>query len=244
MTALPGPSRDGVGAMFDRIAPRYDLLNRVLSMGMDVGWRRAVRRALPGGEQLRVLDVATGTGDLLLELAREPRVVELLGVDISEEMLAVGRPKLDRLPEGTTASLVVGDALDLAAHRRQFDAVSIAFGIRNVLDVDRALREMAGALRPGGRVLVLEFSEPEGPLFAPLYRTYRKHLLPRVGGLVSGDTDAYRYLDETIASFPSGEAFLEKMRRAGLRSVEQQPLAMGAVSLYVGTKPAGEEAIA
>jgi demethylmenaquinone methyltransferase/2-methoxy-6-polyprenyl-1,4-benzoquinol methylase len=239
--AVPGPSREGVGAMFDRIAPRYDFLNRVLSMGMDVGWRRAVRRALPEGAPLRVLDVATGTADLLLELAREPRVTELLGVDISEEMLAVGRTKLDRLPEGTSGELRTGDALDLAAYRGQFDAVSIAFGIRNVLDVDKALREMTGTLRPGGRVLVLEFSEPEGPLFAPLYRTYRKHLLPRVGGLVSGDTDAYRYLDETIASFPSGEAFLDKMRAAGLIDVEQQPLAFGAVSLYLGTQPASEE---
>lgn len=155
--SVPGPSRQGVGEMFDRIAPRYDLLNRLLSMGLDIRWRQRVLKALPEGEHLRVLDVATGTADLALALARLGRVEHVTGVDISEEMLACGRPKVERLGLADKVVLERGDALDLQRFSG-FDVATIAFGIRNVLDVEAALRQMAGALRPGGRVLVLEFS--------------------------------------------------------------------------------------
>jgi demethylmenaquinone methyltransferase/2-methoxy-6-polyprenyl-1,4-benzoquinol methylase len=229
----PGPSRDGVGKMFDRIAHRYDLLNRVLSGGLDTRWRAKVRAALPARPGLRVLDVATGTGDLLIELAGDPRVDEVVGVDIAEEMLAVGRGKLAR--RGVeNARMVTGDAQALEAYAGGFDVVTIAFGIRNVPDTDLGLAQMRAALKPGGVALILEFSEPEGPVFGPVYRGYRRHLLPRVGGMLSGDTSAYRYLDETIGTFPSGEAFLERMRRAGFDDVGVEPLTFGSVSLYRG----------
>jgi len=232
-----GPSRANVGSMFDRIAPRYDLLNRVLSMGLDVGWRRAVRHRLPTADALAILDVATGTGDLLIELAQARNASRLVGIDISDQMLAVGQEKLSAARLDGRASLMHGDAQALEQFAGEFDVVTIAFGIRNVLDFDLGLRQMATALKPGGRLFILEFAEPEGPVFAPVYRLYRRHLLPRVGGWVSGEASAYRYLDETIASFPSGHAFLDRLQAAGFDDVEALPLTMGTVMLYSATKP-------
>lgn len=231
------PSRAGVSRMFDRIAPRYDLLNRTLSFGLDVSWRQKVRAHLPEREGMRVLDVATGTGDLALTLLDDPRTERVLGVDLSEEMLARGQDKLARHPRGERGELRPGDALDLASLGERFDAVTVAFGIRNVLDVDAALRQMRSVLLPGGRALVLEFSTPPPGLFRAAYGIYRAHVLPVIGGLVSGDRAAYRYLDETIRTFPSGEAFLEKMRDAGLEDARCIPLSFGAVSLYVASAP-------
>lgn len=233
------PSRVGVARMFDRIAPRYDLLNRTLSFGLDVSWRRRVLQHLPDRPGLKALDVATGTADLALLLAGDARVDRVLGVDVSEEMLAVGREKIAAQPAGAKVELRPGDALDLASLGERFDVVTIAFGIRNVLDVDRALAEMRQALAPGGVALVLEFSTPPPGLFRAAYELYRAHVLPRVGGVVSGDGEAYRYLDETIRTFPSGDAFVAKMTAAGFCDARAWPMSFGAVSLYVGKAAEG-----
>lgn len=230
------PSRVGVGQMFNRIAPRYDLLNRTLSFGLDASWRRKVRACLPNRQPLRILDVATGTADLALTLVEDTKTESVLGVDIAEEMLARGREKAARHPRGQQVRLEAGDALKLQEWGT-FDVVTISFGIRNVLDVDHALREMKAVLNPGGRALVLEFSTPEAGLFRSAYELYRAHVLPRVGGLVSGDSGAYRYLDDTIRTFPSGEAFLEKMRNAGFTDTRAHPLTFGTVTLYEGNVP-------
>lgn len=224
--------------MFDRIAPRYDLLNRALSFGLDVGWRKRVVAELPAGRGLRVLDVATGTADLAIALARSPRVESVVGVDIAERMLAEGRQKVRAAGLEASIRLVYGDAADLHAHR-EFDAATIAFGIRNVPDPVAVMRQMREAVRPAGRVLVLELSEPRSPVLGPIYRAYRRNVVPRIGGLVSGDSAAYAYLDETIATFPAGEAFLALMREAGLTAVTAAPLALGAVTLYAGFAPEG-----
>ncbi len=235
MTAPPGPSRAHVASMFDGIADRYDLANRVLSMGLDVSWRTRLKRHLPeagrGGRALRVLDVATGTADLAIALAADRRVGEVIGVDVSAGMLARGTQKVARAGLDARVQLSLGDARVLAG-QRDFDVVTISFGIRNVPDTLAGLVSMREALAPGGMLLVLEFAEPTAPLFAPAYRFYRRHVLPRLGGLIAGDRAAYRYLDDTIATFPHGEAFVALLREAGFVDAACESLTLGAVHLY------------
>jgi demethylmenaquinone methyltransferase/2-methoxy-6-polyprenyl-1,4-benzoquinol methylase len=221
--------------MFDRIAPRYDLLNRLLSFRRDVAWRRAMIRELPQGDRLCVLDLATGTADVVLAMYREnPRVHRAIGVDKSLGMLALAKRKADHA--GASAKFVHGDAQSLSFAGGAFDAITIAFGIRNVPDVAAALREMRRTLRPGGRALVLEFSIPSNPVFRRLYLLYFRHILPRVGAMVSGDARAYRYLNESAEAFPHGEAFLALMRSEGFASVSARPLTFGIATLYRGDK--------
>jgi len=219
--------------MFDRIAPRYDLLNRLLSFRRDVAWRKALVRALPSRDQLRVLDLATGTADVLLSLsAPRNKIRRGTGLDKSAGMIARARPKIVGAP--APLDLVRGDACGLGFRDASFDAVTIAFGIRNVPDVPAALREMRRVLRPGGRALILEFSLPANVLIRNGYLMYFRHVLPRVGGIVSGDAQAYRYLNESVESFPYGEAFLNLMRDAGLRDTKAMPLSFGIATLYMG----------
>ena len=242
MSAPQGPSRAGVAQMFDRIAGRYDVANRVLSGGLDVRWRRRLLARLPQRDGLRVLDVATGTADLALALARDPRVTDVVGVDVSAGMLAVGRDKVARDGLSGRITLTDGDATDLSDYRGAFDVVTIAFGIRNVRDTVAGLRGMAKTLKPGGTLLVLEFAEPSAPVIADVYRAYRRHLLPRVGGLIAGDTSAYRYLDDTIKTFPAGEDFAQLVRDAGLIDVGFETMTFGAVQLTWAHAPAQEMA--
>jgi demethylmenaquinone methyltransferase/2-methoxy-6-polyprenyl-1,4-benzoquinol methylase len=226
--------------MFDGIAHRYDLANRVLSLGLDLGWRSRLMRRLPstgrGGRPLRLLDVATGTADLAVAAGRDPRVGEVLGVDVSEGMLSYGAVKVARAGLGGRVTLSPGDAQSLEGCE-DFDAVTISFGIRNVPDTAAGLASMYRALAPGGTLLVLEFAEPTLPVFAPAYRFYRRHVLPRVGGLVAGDPEAYRYLDATIATFPSGDEFVGLMLEAGFEEAAFEPLTLGSVHLYRARRP-------
>jgi demethylmenaquinone methyltransferase/2-methoxy-6-polyprenyl-1,4-benzoquinol methylase len=189
---------------------------------------------LPDRAGLRVMDLATGTADVLLAMNRGPRVRRGVGVDKSAGMLALGRLKAQerRVP----ADFVHGDAQALSFADGSFDAITIAFGIRNVPDVPAALREMRRTLRPGGRALILEFSTPANPVFRPLYFAYFRHVLPRIGALISGDAQAYRYLNESAEAFPSGEAFLALMRDAGFSPVSARPLTFGIATLYQGDR--------
>jgi demethylmenaquinone methyltransferase/2-methoxy-6-polyprenyl-1,4-benzoquinol methylase len=225
--------------MFDGIAHRYDVANRVLSMGLDVGWRARLKRHLPDtgrdGRKLRVLDVATGTADLAIELAKDRRVGKVVGVDVSAGMLSHGAAKVERAGLGERVFLSLGDARVLEG-QEDFDVVTISFGIRNVPDTLQGLRAMHQALAPGGVLLVLEFAEPTTPVFAPAYRVYRRHVLPVIGGMIAGDTSAYRYLDDTIATFPNGEAFVALMREAGFVDAAFEPLTLGSVHLYRGRR--------
>jgi len=232
----PGaPEKAAVRSMFDRIAPRYDLLNRLLSAGTDVRWRRRAMDLLDLAPPARVLDLCTGTADLLMEaLARDPRN-RGLGVDLSHGMLRRGARKLDRGGFSGRAALVGGDGEDLPLREGVFDGALVAFGIRNVGDPLRALREVRRALRPGGRFVVLEFSMPRGVL-GGLYRLYFRHLLPRVGGLVSGDGSAYSYLPDSVARFPSPEGFAALMRDAGFTAVRWSLLTGGIACLHRGEK--------
>jgi demethylmenaquinone methyltransferase/2-methoxy-6-polyprenyl-1,4-benzoquinol methylase len=225
----------GSGAMFDRIAHRYDLLNRVLSLGIDRGWRKKTVRALALADRpTRALDLATGTADLALAIARAYPHCQVLGTDPSPGMLGVGRTKAGKRREGARVELREGDAQAIAADDASFDAVTIAFGIRNVPDRDRALAEMARVTRPGGRVAILELSEPgPGPLGAAA-RLHVHHIVPRLGALLSGARE-YRYLQQSIAAFPPAATFAAQMQRAGLRVLVVTPLSFGVCHLYVAT---------
>ncbi len=227
----------GSGQMFDRIADRYDLLNRVLSMGIDRSWRRRTVRALALGEgPRRVLDVATGTADLALQIAATHPQASVLGVDPSVNMLARGRLKVARRSLTERIELEVGDAQDLGHPDASFDAATIAFGIRNVPDRMAGLREMARVVRPGGRVCVLELGEPRRGLLARSARWYTHHVVPWLGGLLSGQRE-YRYLQRSIAAFPDAETFSQMMRDAGLELESVQPMMFGVCTLFVGQKP-------
>jgi demethylmenaquinone methyltransferase / 2-methoxy-6-polyprenyl-1,4-benzoquinol methylase len=239
-----GPSgpRPGSGEMFDAIAHRYDLLNRLLSLGVDRSWRRKTVAALAVGDGPReVLDVATGTGDLAMAVAQAHAEARVVGLDPSENMLAVGRTKVERAGLGARVALVHGDACALPFGDDRFDATCIAFGIRNVPDRALALREMARVTRPGGRVAVLELGEPSGGVLGPLARFHIRTVVPRMGAMLSGARE-YRYLQESIAAFPAPEAFAAMMEAAGLLVREVRPLTFGVCHLYVGSPPAGGHA--
>jgi demethylmenaquinone methyltransferase/2-methoxy-6-polyprenyl-1,4-benzoquinol methylase len=232
-TPTPGaPEKEAVRSMFDRIAPRYDLLNHTLSLGIDRWWRReAVSCLAPGG---RVLDLCTGTADLLVACLEDPARGGV-GVDLSRAMLALGARKLRARGLGARASLSAGDAERLPFRDQVFDGVLIAFGIRNVGDFGSALGEVRRVLRPGGRLVILECSMPPG-LLGRAYRVYFEGVLPRLGGLVSGDPEAYAYLPASVGRFPEPARFREIMEASGFGGVRSRPLTLGTAQLYTGSR--------
>lgn len=231
------PPRTEVWKMFDRIAHRYDLLNRTLSLGQDVVWRNRVAKHLPGFSDQHILDLATGTGDLIISIfEKSERVKSGIGIDMAEKMLEFGRPKLRKRNLDQAITLQKGDAMDIPFPAESFDAVTIAFGIRNVIDVLESMREMHRVLKPGGRVIILEFSLPKNGFFRSLYLFYFRKVLPIIGGLISGDSYAYRYLNETVETFPYGEAFCQLLHEAGFSDVKMTPLNFGIATIYQGDK--------
>jgi len=220
--------------MFASIAGSYDRANQILSFGMHHGWRAAAVRSSGARSGDRVLDCATGTGDLAMAFRRAVGASgHVVGTDFCEEMLAIASDKSARA--GLSIRYEPADVLSLPYQDDSFDVASIAFGIRNVEDPGRGLREMARVVRPGGRVVVLEFGQPGGALFAPLYRFYSKRILPTIGGWVSGERSAYEYLDRTSSRFPAGEAFTALMRATGaFRVVDARPLTGGVAYVYAG----------
>jgi demethylmenaquinone methyltransferase/2-methoxy-6-polyprenyl-1,4-benzoquinol methylase len=224
----------GSGAMFDRIARRYDVVNRVLSLGLDQRWRRRTVRAVSVGlgAAPRILDVATGTGDLAIALAAAHPGGTVIGLDPSPGMLAIAAQKIAR--RGLAIELVEGDARALPQASCSVDAATIAFGIRNVPDRPRALRELARVVRPGGRIGVLELSEPRKGVLATAARFHTHHLVPRIGALLSGKRE-YAYLQRSVAAFPPADEFAAIMRDAGLTVVEIVPMTFGACTLFVAT---------
>ena len=227
-------SASSVRRMFASIAGTYDRANQILSFGLHHGWRSAAVRRSRARRGDRVLDCATGTGDLALAFRRAVGAEgEVVGTDFCQEMLALASTKTRRA--GLALRYEAADVTALPYPDGAFDVASIAFGIRNVEDPVPGLGEMARVVRPGGRVVVLEFGQPGGPLFAPLYRFYSRRILPRIGGWVSGDRSAYEYLDRTSSGFPAGERFAALMRRAAaFGAVEVHPLTGGVAYVYVG----------
>jgi demethylmenaquinone methyltransferase / 2-methoxy-6-polyprenyl-1,4-benzoquinol methylase len=229
------PSREKIFQMFDSIAPTYDLVNRVMTFGLDQYWRKKLVRSLPNEGSLKVLDCATGTGDLVVAMMEGcPRITEMVGLDLAEEMVALAKKKIEGKPFASKVAWQVGSALDLPFADTTFDVVTIAFGIRNVTDVSLALNEFKRVLKPGGRLLILEAALPQNNILRSLHLFYLRHILPRVGGWISGAKSAYRYLNETIETFPSGESFCHLMRGAGFKEVEVTGLTGGVVVVYSG----------
>ena len=236
-TADPIPEKGESPQMFDRIAHRYDLVNRVLTLRLDVRWRKKLAAMFPDRDNLAVLDVACGTGDVLTIGLKQRKNVSLgVGLDPAARMMARGRDKARECGLAERIAFVRGDALRLPFADGSFDVVTISFGIRNVTDVPRALAEMHRVLAPGGRVLVLEFSFPDNRALRAAYLVYLQHILPRIGAAISGDAAAYRYLDRTVESFPYGEAFCDLLRRAGFAAVRPRPLTFGVATVYSGEK--------
>jgi demethylmenaquinone methyltransferase/2-methoxy-6-polyprenyl-1,4-benzoquinol methylase len=219
--------------MFATIAPKYDRANRVLSLGIDQSWRRKAVKASKAAQGSQVLDLATGTGDLAFRFEKKVRPAgQVTGTDFCEPMLVVARTKAAKRRSTTTFD--VADAMDLPFPDSAFDIASIAFGIRNVDDPVKALREMRRVVRPGGRVVVLEFGQPTG-LWGGMYRIYARRVMPLLGGWITGQRGAYEYLPRTAAAFPAGDRFLALMDQAGgWSSRTARPLTGGVAYLYVG----------
>ncbi len=229
--------KEQVAGMFDGIARRYDLLNHLLSLGIDKGWRRAAIREVAQDAPAAILDVATGTGDLAIAAARKLPAARITGVDISTGMLDVGRKKLAGTPLAVRISLEDGDSESLPFASGSFDAVMCAYGVRNFEHLEAGLKEMARVLRPGGRLVILEFSKPRVFPVAQLYRLYFSAVLPLIGRLVSRHSRAYTYLPQSVAAFPEGAAFCSMLTDCGLEGAKARPLSAGITTLYVAGKP-------
>jgi demethylmenaquinone methyltransferase/2-methoxy-6-polyprenyl-1,4-benzoquinol methylase len=228
---------EAVEDMFDAVAPRYDLLNRVLSAGVDRYWRSRAVQTLRGEQPRRVLDVATGTADLALRIQRTLQPRETIGIDLSTKMLARGRTKVERAGLSSRISLRKADAAALPFNDATFDAAFVAFGVRNFEDLNAGLNDIRRVLRPGAALVVLEFSTPRAFPIKQLYAWYSRHVLPRIGGLLSSDQGAYEYLPSSVAAFPDGADFLRRMSQVGYVDLEWIPLTFGIASLYTGRVP-------
>jgi len=231
----PDKSPDRIAGMFDAIAPRYDLLNRALSLGVDRRWRRRAVASLGLDGTQTLLDVCTGTADVALE-GRRRGAARAIGVDFAGAMLALGVRKVAAAGEANRILLVRGDATALPVPDACAEAATVAFGIRNVQRPEVACREIARALRPGGRLAILEFGTPHVPGLRQLYEWYFHRLLPRVGRAVSGHGGAYAYLPASVGAFPPPDAFVTILRQAGFAHVRAVPLTLGIVYLYTGVK--------
>jgi demethylmenaquinone methyltransferase / 2-methoxy-6-polyprenyl-1,4-benzoquinol methylase len=236
MSSAPDKTPDRIAGMFDAIAPRYDLLNRVLSAGIDKRWRARAIRSLQLTGRETLLDVCTGTADVALQ-ARAGGAARVIGVDFAGRMLALGRTKVETAGEAARIALVRGDAMRLPARDASADAATVAFGIRNVQRPEAACAEMARALRPGGRLAILEFGVPRIPGLSAFYLWYFTHVLPRVGRAVSGHNAAYSYLPASVGTFPPPDEFMAILRGAGFVDVRADPLTFGIVYLYTARKP-------
>lgn len=233
----------GSGAMFDTLAPRYDLLNRLMSFGVDRRWRRKTVRSLALGAKARVLDLATGTGDLAIDIARRHPDCSVIGVDPSAGMLEVGRKKIAARGLSDRVTLEEGIGETLSFPNRHFDGATIAFGIRNCTDRAQTLRELRRVTRPGGRIAVLELGEPRKGLMAPLARFHIHQVVPRLGAFLSGAKE-YRYLQESIEAFPPSEEFAALMESCGLHVLRVHPFSFGSCHLYLAEVPNAETELA
>ncbi len=240
MTVIPykeqeGSKKEQVATMFNNISPKYDLLNRVLSLGIDIIWRKKAIKMLQEFKPQSILDVATGTADFAIEsLSINPEKV--VGVDISKGMLEYGQKKLDKMGLQDRIELKLGDSEKLPFSDGQFDAVIVAFGVRNFENLEKGLSDIYRVLKKNGTLVVLEFSQPESFPFKQGYNFYFKNILPAVGKMVSKDSSAYTYLPESVQAFPYGEAFTNKLEKVGFKKTQCKSLTFGISSIYLGRK--------
>ena len=224
-----------VREMFDDISPRYDFLNHFLSFGIDRAWRKKLTKVLGSRNPVAVLDVATGTGDLAIAISGlKPQ--KIVGIDISEKMLEIGRQKILEKGLGSLITLHPGDAEKIPFSDNSFDAITVAFGVRNYENLELGLTEMSRVLRPGGVMLILEFSHPESFPMRQLYSVYSRYAIPMLGRMISGNNKAYTYLPESVAAFPSGKDFLAILEKLGMKNTRQICLSMGIASIYQAEK--------
>ena len=226
-----------VEEMFDSIAPAYDFMNRAMTLGIDKLWRAKAVKMIRRRQPADILDVATGTGDLAIKLAREIPGVRVTGVDLSEQMLAIGRDKVRLAGLSDRISLSKADCLALPMADASFDAVTVAYGVRNFEHLAQGYREMARVLRPGGMLCVVELSVPQSRLVRPFYELYTRRIIPVIGRMVSSDRSAYTYLPASIAAMPQGERMLAIMEEAGLVRPALRPLTLGVCTIYTAFRP-------
>lgn len=231
------PKTEQVEEMFDYIAPAYDFMNRAMTLGIDKLWRAKAVKMIRRRQPADILDVATGTGDLAIKLAREIPGVRVTGVDLSEQMLAIGRDKVRLAGLSDRISLSKADCLALPMADASFDAVTVAYGVRNFEHLAQGYREMARVLRPGGMLCVVELSVPQSRLVRPFYELYTRRIIPVIGRMVSSDRSAYTYLPASIAAMPQGERMLAIMEEAGLVRPALRPLTLGVCTIYTAFRP-------
>lgn len=227
--------KEQVTKMFDTISTNYDGLNRVISFGIDIKWRKRVVAILKKNQPQSILDIATGTGDLAINLV-ETGAKKIVGLDISAGMLEVGKKKINEKKLANTIEMVVGDSEDLPFNENSFDAVTVAFGVRNFDNLEKGLAEIYRVLKPGGTFVVLETSVPTKTPFKQGYHFYTKNILPKIGRLFSKDDSAYAYLSESAAVFPHGQEFNNILQKIGFIGVANKPQTFGVASIYVATK--------
>lgn len=227
--------KEQVAEMFNNISKKYDFLNHFLSLGIDITWRKKAVKLLAADKPKLILDIATGTGDFAIEaLALNPE--KIIGVDISEGMLAEGRKKLIKRKLDDRIELHTGDSERLLFEDNNFDAVIVSFGVRNFENLEKGLSDMYRVLKPGGKTVIVEFSKPKKFPMKQGYNFYFKYILPQIGKLVSKDNAAYTYLPESVQAFPDGEDFLAVLKKVGFKNTQCKPLTFGISSIYIGTK--------
>jgi len=231
-----GSKRQQVEQMFDNIAPNYDFLNRILSLGIDIIWRKQAINLLKDSQPKIMLDVATGTADFALEAAKTLQPEKIVGVDIANKMLEIGRVKVKRKHEQDVITLVQGDSEALDFEDNLFDAITVAYGVRNFEHLEKGLAEMNRVLKPGGQLVVLEFSKPNKFPIKQLFNFYFQFVLPNIGKLISKDTSAYTYLPESVKHFPEGDAFLNILTNTGYKQAQWIPQLFGISSIYTALK--------
>ena len=240
MTVVPykdkqSSKKEQVARMFNNISSRYDFLNHFLSLGIDILWRKKAIRSLKKHQPRQILDIATGTGDFALEaLALNPE--RIIGVDISSGMLEIGRQKIKRKRVEHLIDMQMGDSEKLSFADNTFDATIVAFGVRNFENLEKGLADMYRVLKPGGKTVIIEFSKPRGFPMKQLYNFYFKSILPAIGKLISKDRSAYRYLPESVDTFPDGRDFLSILDKVGYRQTQCSTLSFGISSIYTGEK--------
>lgn len=230
-----GAKKEQIESMFNHIAGKYDFLNRFLSGGTDIYWRKKAIATLKRSKPKFILDIATGTADLAIQAFKSLQPDKIIGVDISEEMLEYGRKKLKKKGLTSSIELLRADSEQLIFDDNKFDAVTVSFGVRNFQNLEKGLTEMWRVLKPGGMVMILEFSQPKA-WFKPLFNFYSSKITPGIGKLISGDKKAYSYLHESVSVFPSGKEFCSLLEKTGYRNVAYKPLTFGIATIYTGIK--------
>ncbi len=228
--------KEQVAGMFDNIAVRYDFLNRFLSAGIDISWRKKAIHQLKEINPKQILDVATGTADVAIMMTKILDADKITGIDISNGMLDIGRQKINKLDLKNKIELLNGDSEAINFNDNSFDAVTVAFGVRNFQNLEKGLAEIKRVLKPGGKLVILEFSHPKLPIIKTIYQLYMSIITPGIGKLFSKNKDAYQYLDESIKKFPEGKQFIEVLNKTGYQNSYSKTLSLGICSIYCGKK--------